>query len=114
MLKNLTCIVCPIGCDLQVELEGNKVVSVSGNTCPRGKKYAEDECTAPKRTVTSTVKTDDGRLLPVKTETAIPKEKIFECMNIINKCTVKAPVKIGDVIAEDVFGSRIVATGNLF
>ena len=56
MVRELTCIVCPLGCDLKVELDENKrVLSVSGNTCPRGKVYAENECVNPRRTVTSTV-----------------------------------------------------------
>ena len=77
MTRNLTCIVCPLGCDLTVELADGKVLSVSGNTCPRGKKYAETECIAPMRTVTSTVRCDDGSLVSVKTDSPIPKEKMF-------------------------------------
>ena len=113
MKRNLTCIVCPIGCDLEVELDGKNVVSVSGNTCPRGKKYAEDECTAPKRTVTSTVKCSDGQLLPVKTDSPVPKEKVFDCMKIINNTIAPLPISVGDVIIEDVFGSRVVAAKNI-
>ena len=113
MKRELTCIVCPIGCSLSVELDNGKVVSVSGNTCPRGEKYANEECTAPKRTITSTVKCDDGQLLPVKTDTTIPKEKIFECMEIINKSVAHLPIKAGDVIVGDVFGSNIVAAKNI-
>ena len=113
MKRELTCIVCPIGCSLSVELDNGKVVSVSGNTCPRGEKYANEECTAPKRTITSTVKCDDGQLLPVKTDRTIPKENIFECMEIINKAVAHLPIKAGDVIIEDVFGSNIVAAKNI-
>ena len=54
MKKNLTCIVCPIGCSLEVEIENNNVVSVKGNTCPRGEKYAISECSNPERMVTTT------------------------------------------------------------
>jgi len=108
--RELTCIVCPRGCQLVVELDGKDVLSVSGNICKRGKMYAENECTNPMRTVTTTVKTSDGGVVAVKTETTIPKEKMFECMEIINATTVELPVKIGDVIIEDVFGSRVVAT----
>ena len=112
MTKELTCIVCPIGCTLTVELENGRVQSVRGNTCPRGKTYAEDECTNPKRTVTSTVRCTDGTTLAVKTDRTIPKDKIFPCMEIINRITAKLPVKIGDVLATDVFGADIVATEN--
>ena len=111
--RELTCIVCPRGCQLTVELDGKNVLSVSGNICKRGKTYAENECTNPMRTVTTTAKTSNGGVVAVKTETAIPKEKMFECMEIINKTVVSLPVKVGDVIIEDVFGSRIVATQNM-
>ena len=110
--RELTCIVCPRGCRLTVELEGKTVLSVSGNICKRGKTYAENECTNPMRTVTTTAKTEDGGVVAVKTETTIPKEKMFECMEIVNSIVVSLPVKVGDVICENVFGSRIVATQN--
>ena len=84
MKKNLTCIVCPIGCSLEVEIENNNVVSVKGNTCPRGEKYAISECSNPERMVTTTIKCENGKVLPVKTDRPIPKDKVFECMSIIN------------------------------
>ena len=112
MKKELTCIVCPRGCQLVVELEGKKVLSVSGNICKRGAVYAENECTNPMRTVTTTAKTNDGGVVAVKTETTIPKEKMFECMEMINSVTLSLPVKVGDVVLEDVFGSRVVVCQN--
>ena len=114
MKRNLTCIVCPIGCSLEIELnDNNEVVSVTGNTCPRGPKYAISECTNPERVVTTTVMCENGQVIPIKTNKPIPKSKIFECMQIINKHTCKLPVRIGDVIIADVFGSDIVATKNM-
>lgn len=112
MKRELTCIVCPIGCSLLVELEGNEVKNVSGNTCPRGAVYAQNECTNPQRTVTSTVRCSDGGMVAVKTDGTIPKEKIDECMDLINSLTPDLPVRIGDVLAENVFGANIVATQN--
>lgn len=112
MKRTLTCIVCPLGCTLEVELDGKTVVSVSGHTCPRGKKYAETECTAPTRTVTSTVKCEDGSLIAVKTDRPIPKEHVFDCMQRINAAVASLPVSIGDIILEDVFGCNVIATQN--
>lgn len=112
MKRELICIVCPVGCQLCVELEGKTVKSVSGNTCPRGKVYAETECTNPQRTVTSTVRCTDGSMVSVKTDRTIPKEKMAECMKIINNTIVPLPISVGDVIIEDVFGSDVVATQN--
>ncbi len=110
MKRTLTCIVCPLGCTLEATIDGKNVTSVEGNTCPRGKEYAITECISPMRTVTSTVKCDDGGLVAVKTSRPIPKEKIFDCVKIINNSLVHLPIHIGDVIIKDVYGSDIVAT----
>lgn len=111
--KNLTCIICPLGCDLKIELDGDEVVSVSGNTCKRGAEYAKAECTNPQRTVTTTMRCDDGRVVAVKTDRTIPKDKIFECMKVINNSIAHLPISVGDVIIEDVYGANIVATQNM-
>lgn len=111
MKRELTCIICPLGCNLTVE-EKNGEFFVSGNTCKRGEAYAVSECTAPTRTVTSTVFCPNGKMLPVKTDKPIPKDKIFECMKIINNCTPVLPISAGDVIIKDVFGCNIVAADN--
>ncbi len=112
MERKLTCIICPLGCELAVQIEDKKVFAVTGNTCPRGKIYAENECINPQRTVTSTLRCDDGGLVSVKTSTTIPKEKIAECMELINNATARLPIAVGDVIIEDAFGSKVVATQN--
>ena len=112
MKRTLTCIVCPLGCTLEVELEDKKVISVTGNTCKRGEAYANTECVAPMRTVTSTVKCEDGSLLSVKTDRAIPKESVFECMKVINRAVARTPISVGDVIVENVFGANVIATQN--
>lgn len=112
MKRKLTCISCPLGCQLTVEFENGEISNITGFTCPRGKEYAENECTNPVRTVTSTVKTSDGALIPVKTDRAVPKSKIFECMKIINSAKISTPVSIGDVVIPDVFGSNVVATAD--
>lgn len=110
MKRTLTCIVCPLGCTLEVTLDEKNVTEVTGNTCPRGKEYAITECTAPMRTVTSTVKCDNGSLVAVKTSKPIPKEKMFDCIKIINNSVAHLPIHIGDVIIEGVYGSNIIAT----
>lgn len=115
MVEKLICIVCPMGCRLDVDVDDN--YKTTGNKCPRGVTYAYEEITAPKRVVTSTVKIEGGihRRLPVKTERAIPKELIFECMKEINKVEVSSPVKMGDVLIEDILGTGVslVATRDM-
>ena len=116
-VKNLTCINCPLGCALTAEMEGDKVVSVSGNTCNRGEAYARKELTAPTRIVTSTVKVTGGKsdTVSVKTREDIPKGKIFECIRELKNVQIQAPVGIGDVIVANVAntGVDIVATKNV-
>ena len=113
--RNLTCIVCPIGCELHVTLdEDGRIKNVSGNTCKRGLAYAEAECTHPTRTVTSTVLCEGGAVLPVKTSAAIPKELIFSVMKELNRAKAPSDAKIGDIIIKNVLdtGADIVATAN--
>lgn len=112
MKRELICIVCPRGCNLQVEINRPDDILVTGNACKRGVEYAINECTHPMRCVTTTMKTADGEPISVKTNRLIPKEHVAECMNIINRQTVSLPVRIGDVLIRDVFGSDIVATQN--
>lgn len=115
MKRNLTCIVCPLGCNLEVAFdEQGKITSITGNTCKRGAVYAEEECTHPSRVITTTVVCNDGSVVPVKTNKAIPKEKIFECMSQINAACATLPVKAGDVIIKGVAGtdSDIIATAD--
>lgn len=108
--KKLICIGCPLGCPITVTLKDGSVVSVSGNTCPRGDTYARKEITAPTRIVTSTVKITGSagdRYLPVKTAADIPKGKIFDCMKALTNVTAEAPVHVGDVIVSDVAGTGV-------
>ena len=112
--KDLTCICCPLGCQITVELENGEVISVIGNTCKRGDDYARKEVTSPTRIVTSTVKVRGGNAptVSVKTKSDIPKNKIFDCVKALKEVVAQAPVSIGDVVLADVAGTGvdIVAT----
>ena len=101
-MKEFTCIICPRGCHLVVDDSMN----VTGNTCPRGKEYAISELTNPVRTITSSVRVSNREdlLVSVKTSGSIPKGKIFEVMDEINKLSVEAPTHIGDVVKENILG----------
>ena len=115
MTRNLTCMVCPKGCQLTVELEGKKVLSVTGHTCKRGAAYAEAECVAPMRTLTTTAPVAGGGVVPVKTDRTIPKEMLFEVMNAVNEVRVSPDAKIGDIVIENVLntGANVVTTRNV-
>lgn len=99
---------------MTVTLVDGKVTGVDGNFCKRGVTYANDECTNPRRTVTSTVRCKSGAVVSVKTESTIPKEKMFEVMAEINSVIAPDGLKIGDVVVENVCGTgvNVVATSN--
>lgn len=116
MKKNLVCVSCPLGCSIEVEMENGEVLSVKGNTCKRGDAYARSEVTHPVRSLTSTVKLQNGShpIVPVKTSKPIPKEKMFDVMKQINAACMKAPVRIGDVVISNILGTGadIIVTNN--
>ena len=113
----LTCIGCPLGCPLTVTMESNEVLEVKGNTCPKGAIYAKKEVTNPTRIVTSTVRVTGGTcpMVNVKTASDIPKDKIFSCVEALKSVVLTAPVKIGDIVLENVAETdvNIVAARNV-
>lgn len=114
--RNLICIGCPMGCPITVKLENGEVVSVTGNTCPRGDAYARKEVTNPTRIVTSSVlvsgAVSGAKTVSVKTASDIPKGKIFEIVRDLKDVCVNAPVRIGDIIKENIAGTgvNVIAT----
>jgi len=123
-MRELTCIVCPIGCSLSVEEESAGALTVTGNRCPRGAAYAQEEIRAPKRVVTATCgiafPADEtcgevrparsltaSRRVPVKTSAPCPREKINELLSDIYSLRPKLPVKTGDKLIADWKGSGI-------
>ncbi|MBR6380080.1 MAG: DUF1667 domain-containing protein [Lachnospiraceae bacterium] len=115
--RELTCIRCPMGCQIRVELEGGEVKSITGNTCPRGADYAAQEVTNPTRTLTSSVRVRGGdqAAASVKTRTEIPKERMMDIIRAIKEIELTAPVHIGDIVCPDVAGTGVdmIATSNV-
>lgn len=114
MDRKLTCIICPRGCELNVVINGEEV-KVAGNACPKGAVYGHDECLHPTRTVTSIVRVAnrEDTMVSVKTEAPIPKENIADLMRVIRATTVNAPIAIGDVVCDNVYGTRVIATKSI-
>ncbi|MDO5033644.1 MAG: DUF1667 domain-containing protein [Eubacteriales bacterium] len=105
MKKEMICIVCPRGCHLQVDSE---TLQVTGNGCEKGVEYGRNEMTNPTRVVCSTVKLQSDLLCrcPVKTDRAIPKDKIMDVMTVVNQITAEAPVQVGQVLCEGIAGTE--------
>ena len=107
----INCVECPKGCEITVETEEDKIVSITGNSCPRGKLYGENEIICPRRVLTTTIKTADGKVVPVKTDKPIKKSEIFDIMKIVNGITLKTRVKIGDIVMKNITeGINLIAT----
>ncbi len=126
--RHITCIQCPMGCQLTITIDGDideitglaskdAVVTVTGNTCPRGEEYGKKEVTAPTRVVTTTIDVEGGDIprVSVKTASDVPKEKVFDVVREIKKIKITAPIKIGAVVITDVAGTGVdvVATKNV-
>ena len=112
--KEITCIVCPIGCKILVKTDGNKFEAVDGFKCKRGVVYAKSEALDPRRMLTTSVLVLNGEwpLVSVKSSKPVPKDKLFTVLKGIKKAEVKAPVKLGQIIIKNVAktGIDIVAT----
>ena len=109
--RTLTCIGCPLGCTLTAVTTAEGF-DISGYTCKRGLEYARKELTRPERTVTSTVRVSGGvaTVVSVRTAADVPKDAIWQVMEVINGMTVPAPVKIGDVLLADIAGTGVALT----
>jgi len=114
MKRTFTCIVCPNSCEISVEIENGKILGIQGNRCIRGRDYVVQELTAPKRNFATSVLVENGELplCSVRLSSPIPKERIFDAMERIREIRVKAPVKAGDVLLENLLdlGCDVIAT----
>jgi CxxC motif-containing protein len=112
--RTLTCILCPNGCELEVTLSGGGITGITGNLCPKGKGYAEQEILHPMRNIASSVLVTGGELplVSVRLTAPVPKERIFDVMAEIKKQRLVAPVHRGQVVIGNVLGlgSDVIAT----
>ena len=114
MNRKLTCILCPRGCTLEVSGQPEDL-SVRGNSCPKGKDYAISECLHPTRTVTALVRiaNRENTMVSVKTEAPVPKEHMMDVMDALREVRLDAPVTIGTVVLDNLFGTRVLVTKNI-
>ena len=117
---NLTCIGCPLGCQIEVMMgDDGEILLVTGNTCARGESYARKEVTAPTRIVTSSVRVYGSRtgerMVSLKTASDMPKDRIMDVIRDLRGVAVPCPVRIGDVLFRDVAGTGVdmIATKNV-
>lgn len=114
--KKITCVICPIGCDIEVDIDNKNISQIRNNKCKRGYDYASAEVLNPVRILTSTVKIGKKNgiknRLAVKSDKPIPKTLLLDCMKVIKNTEISKPVKMGDIIISDILGTGadIIAT----
>ena len=115
--KHFTCVTCPVGCEIDVELQDSDVVSIEGSKCAKGKEFVLQELQEPMRILTTTIPIKGAKwaMLPVRSDEPIPKRLFFQVIRELANIELHAPVKISDVIVEDIAGTgaNIVATRNM-
>ena len=115
--KHFTCVICPLGCEIDVELQGGNVVSMEGNKCQKGKEFVLQELEEPMRILTTTVPIKGAKwaMLLVRTDKAIPKRLLFKVIEQLADIELQAPIKMYDVILKNTAGTgaNIVATRNM-
>lgn len=107
MKRELTCIVCPKGCQLTAVADADGNIRVTGQTCKRGEEYAISECTHPMRTLTTTAPVEGGGVVPVKTSAPVPKELLFKCMDEINKTVVPTGTPLGFTVIKNILNTGV-------
>ncbi|MHA1341529.1 MAG: DUF1667 domain-containing protein [Promethearchaeota archaeon] len=115
--KDFVCIICPNSCRLHVEVTANGELEISGYQCKRGYEYGIQEFLEPKRMLITTMKIKNGILpvIPVRSDKELPKEKIFEAIEVVNNYEVEAPVKMGQVLIENLLnlGINVIASRDM-
>jgi CxxC motif-containing protein len=115
--KHFTCVTCPIGCEIDVELQDSDVVSMEGTKCTKGKEFVSQELDEPMRILTTTIRIKGAKwaMLPVRTDRPIPKRLLFRVIEELTDIERRAPVKMSDVIVRDIAdtGVNIVATRSM-
>lgn len=106
MTREIICIVCPMGCRMNVTLDGTEVKDMTGNQCKKGEKHAQKEVTFPGRVLTTTMKTDipGVPIVSVRSSEELPKDRLMDCMEVISARMISGPVKLGTPVIEDILG----------
>lgn len=115
--KKITCIVCPVGCEMKLKVKKGKIDSIEGYGCQRGVEHAKQEYYNPQRVLTTTVRVKGGKLplIPVRTDRSVSRKMLKECMRYLARVEVKAPIELGQVVAHNILstGVNVVSTRRL-
>jgi CxxC motif-containing protein len=112
--KHFVCVVCPIGCEIDVVHDGSKIISMEGNKCEKSEEFVGQELVEPMRILTTTVRIQGSRwaVIPVRTDKTVPKRLFPGIMKQLRRIKLQAPVNMLDVVVKDVLhtGANIIST----
>jgi CxxC motif-containing protein len=112
--KHFVCVICPIGCEIDVIHDGDKIVSMEGNKCEKAQEFVRQELIEPMRILTTTVRLGGARLpvIPVRTDKPVPKRLFPRILRQLKGIELQAPVNMLDVVVENVAGTggNVIAT----
>jgi CxxC motif-containing protein len=112
--RHFVCVVCPVGCEIDVVHDGGKIISMEGNKCEKSEEFVSQELVEPMRILTTTVRIQGSRwpVIPVRTDKAVPKRLFPRIMRQLRRIRLQAPVSMLDVVVRDVLhtGANVVAT----
>ena len=109
VVDRLTCVLCPVGCELEVRRDGSTEVEVSGNQCDKGIPFAVEEVLHPKRNLATSVPVQgtEATMVSVRLSGPVPREMIFPILAEIARLRPEVPVRRGQVLIADVLGSGV-------
>ena len=112
--RHFVCVVCPIGCEIDVVHDGSKIISMEGNKCEKSEEFVNQELIEPMRILTTTVRIQESMwpVIPVRTDKPVPKRLFSRVMKQLRRTKLQAPVNMLDVVVRDVLGTgaNIIAT----
>ena len=115
--RHFVCVVCPIGCEIDVVHDGGRIISMEGNRCEQSDEFVRQELIEPMRILTTTVRIQGSRwaVIPVRTDKSVPKRLFPSMMRQLRRIKVQTPVNMLDVVVRDVLGTgaNIIATRNM-
>jgi len=112
--RHFVCVVCPIGCEIDVVHDGSKIISMEGSKCKKSEEFVSQELVEPMRILTTTVRIQGSRwpVIAVRTDKSVPKRLFPRIMRQLKRIKLQAPVNILDVVVRDIIGTgaNIIAT----
>lgn len=115
--QKIICIACPLGCKMDVYVEGAEIVKMKGNRCKKGVEYGREEIFSPGRILTTTIRTEDSGspLLPVRSDKPISKGNLGRAMELISRYVVNGPIQIGEIVIKNILntGANIIASRSM-